>query len=79
VFDDGAPEPPLPGGVGGIEAGMIGASAAFGIPVGRAVVGVLAYRAISFWLPTIPGIVGYFRLRSTVRDWLQADREAARA
>jgi uncharacterized protein (TIRG00374 family) len=70
---------PLPGGVGGIEAGMIGAFAAFGIPVGRAVVGVLAYRAISFWLPTIPGIVGYFRLRSTVRDWRQADREAAHA
>jgi uncharacterized membrane protein YbhN (UPF0104 family) len=70
---------PLPGGVGGIEAGMIGAFVAFGIPVGRAVVGVLACGAISFWLPTIPGIVGYFTLRSTVRDWRQADREAARA
>jgi uncharacterized protein (TIRG00374 family) len=70
---------PLPGGVGGIEAGMIGAFVAFGIPVGSALVGVLAYRAISFWIPTIPGIAGYVKLRSTVRGWRQADREIARA
>jgi uncharacterized protein (TIRG00374 family) len=67
---------PLPGGIGGIEGGMIGAFAAFGVPGGRAVVGVLAYRAISFWLPTIPGIAGYFRLRSTVRGWRVSDGEA---
>jgi uncharacterized protein (TIRG00374 family) len=70
---------PLPGGIGGIEGGMIGAFAAFGIPVGRAVVAVLAYRAISFWLPTIPGIAGYFKLRSTVRAWREADREPTHA
>jgi uncharacterized protein (TIRG00374 family) len=66
---------PLPGGVGGVEGGMIGAFAAFGVPAGRAVVGVLAYRAISFWLPTIPGIIGYLRLRVTVRGWQIADAE----
>jgi hypothetical protein len=37
------------------------------------VVGVLAYRAISFWLPTLPGIAGYLALRSTVRTWTAAD------
>lgn len=68
---------PLPGGVGGVEGGMIGAFAAFGVPGGRAVVGVLAYRAVSFWLPTIPGIVGYLRLRVTVRGWQLADAELA--
>jgi uncharacterized protein (TIRG00374 family) len=66
---------PLPGGVGGVEGGMIGAFAAFGVPGGRAVVGVLAYRAISFWLPTIPGVVGYLRLRITVRGWQLADAD----
>jgi uncharacterized protein (TIRG00374 family) len=66
---------PLP--VGGVEGGMIGAFAAFGVPGGRAVVGVLAYRAISFWLPTIPGIFGYVRLRVTVRGWQLADAAAA--
>jgi hypothetical protein len=53
---------------------MIGAFAAFGVPGGEAVVGVLAYRAISFWLPTIPGIAGYIGLRRTVRGW-SADGE----
>jgi hypothetical protein len=39
------------------------------------VIAVLAYRAISFWLPTLPGIGGYFSLRSTVRGWRMADTE----
>jgi putative heme transporter len=68
---------PLPGGVGGIEGGLIGAFAAFGVPGGRAVVGVLTYRAISFWLPTIPGIVGYLKLRTMVKGWRAADAEHA--
>jgi uncharacterized protein (TIRG00374 family) len=70
---------PFPGGVGGVEGGMIGAFAAFGVPGARAVGGVLAYRAISFWLPTIPGVVGYLRLRVTVRGWQLADAEHADA
>jgi uncharacterized protein (TIRG00374 family) len=64
---------PLPGGIGGVEGGMIGAFVAFGLPGGRAVVGVLAYRAISFWLPTLPGIGGYLSLRKTVKGWQAAD------
>ena len=70
---------PLPGGIGGVEGGMIGALAAFGVPGGRAVVGVLAYRAISFWLPTLPGIAGYVALQSRVRSWRAADAEAGAA
>jgi uncharacterized protein (TIRG00374 family) len=68
---------PLPGGIGGVEGGMIGAFAAFGVPGGQAVVAVLAYRAISFWLPTLPGIAGYLSLRGSVKDW-QAEDERAR-
>ena len=70
---------PLPGGIGGVEGGMIGAFAAFGLPAGRAVIAVLAYRAISFWLPTLPGIGGYVTLRSTVRGWRLADDEQGEA
>jgi uncharacterized protein (TIRG00374 family) len=66
---------PLPGGFGGVEGGMIGAFIAFGVPASSAVVAVLAYRAISFWLPTLPGIAGYLALRSTVRRWRAADAE----
>ena len=57
---------PMPGGVGGVEGGMIGAFAAFGVDAGLAVVAVLVYRAFAFWLPTVPGAIAYFRLRRTV-------------
>lgn len=70
---------PLPGGIGGVEGGMIGAFIAFGIPGKSAVISVLAYRAISFWLPTLPGIVGYLALRSTVRRWRTDGAAAAGA
>ncbi len=60
---------PLPGGLGGVEGGMIGAFAAFGVQLDLAVVAVLSYRAISFWLPTLPGVVAYFQLRRTVARW----------
>jgi uncharacterized protein (TIRG00374 family) len=64
---------PLPGGIGGVEGGMIGAFSAFGVSVQSAVVAVLAYRAFSFWLPTIPGGVAYFQLRRTVRHWQDSE------
>jgi uncharacterized membrane protein YbhN (UPF0104 family) len=60
---------PLPGGVGGVEGGMIGAFAAFDVSTGLAVVAVLVYRAFTFWLPLVPGIVAYFQLRRTVERW----------
>jgi uncharacterized membrane protein YbhN (UPF0104 family) len=54
---------PLPGGVGGVEGGMVGACAAFGIDAEIALVAVLAYRAISVWLPALPGVVALATLR----------------
>jgi putative heme transporter len=60
---------PLPGGLGGVEGGMIGALAAFGVNLDLAVLAVLSYRAISFWLPTVPGAIAYFQLRRTVARW----------
>lgn len=60
---------PLPGGLGGVEGGMIGALVAFGVEFNLAVLAVLSYRGISFWLPTLPGAVAYFQLRRTVARW----------
>jgi uncharacterized protein (TIRG00374 family) len=60
---------PMPGGVGGVEGGMIGALVAFGVDGGLAVVAVLVFRAFTFWLPLIPGVVAYFQLRKTVERW----------
>lgn len=67
---------PLPGGIGGVEGGMIGCFVAFGVPAGLAVVAVLAYRAFAFWLPTIPGAVAYLQLRRTVSRWREERRTA---
>jgi uncharacterized membrane protein YbhN (UPF0104 family) len=60
---------PIPGGVGGVEGGMIGALIGFGVSGGLAVLAVLTYRLISYWLPMIPGSIAYFRLRRTVAGW----------
>jgi uncharacterized protein (TIRG00374 family) len=62
---------PMPGGVGGVEGGMIAALAAFEIDAGQAVVAVLLFRAVTFWLPMIPGMIAYFQLRGTVERWRQ--------
>jgi uncharacterized membrane protein YbhN (UPF0104 family) len=64
---------PLPGGIGGVDGGMIGAFSAFGVPVDIAIVSVLSYRALAFWLPTLPGTVAYLQLRRTVQRWQQAE------
>jgi uncharacterized protein (TIRG00374 family) len=66
---------PLPGGLGGVEGGMIGALAAFGVNLELSVLAVLSYRAISFWLPTVPGAVAYFQLRRTVARWRESEGE----
>ena len=60
---------PLPGGIGGVDGGMIGAFAAFGVPLSLVVPAVLAYRVFTFWLPTIPGAIAYLQLRRTVAGW----------
>jgi uncharacterized protein (TIRG00374 family) len=71
---------PLPGGVGGVDGGMIGAFVAFGGESRDSiVVAVLTYRLFAFYLPTIPGAVAYFQLRRTVARWTEerAARKAA--
>ena len=60
---------PLPGGIGGVDGGMIGAFLAFGVDPALTVKAVLSYRLFAFWLPTIPGAIAYFQLRRTVARW----------
>jgi uncharacterized protein (TIRG00374 family) len=66
---------PLPGGIGGVEGGMIGSFVAFGQPASVAVVAVLSYRAISYWLPLVPGAIAYFQLRRRVAGWREQRRD----
>ena len=61
--------PFVPGGVGAVDAGMIGTFVLFGLPGSEVFAAVLVYRVIAFWLPIPPGIVAFFQLRRTVARW----------
>jgi uncharacterized membrane protein YbhN (UPF0104 family) len=54
---------PLPGGVGGIDAGLLGTLVVYGVDAADAAVAVLAYRVILFWLPLLVGAVAFASLR----------------
>lgn len=67
--------PLAPGGVGAVDAGMIGAFVLFGLPESEVFVAVLTYRVIAFWVPIPPGIIAFFQLRKTVQRWEGEGRE----
>jgi len=54
---------PLPGGVGGIDGGLIGTLVVYGAPVAATAAAVLLYRVILFWLPLLCGAVAFTSLR----------------
>jgi uncharacterized membrane protein YbhN (UPF0104 family) len=54
---------PLPGGVGGIDGGLIGTLIVYGAPAAQTAAAVLAYRLILFWLPLIAGAIAFATLR----------------
>ena len=61
------------GGVGSVDAGMIGAFVLFGLPGASVFAAVLIYRLFAFWLPVLPGSIAALQLRRTVRRW-EAER-----
>ena len=67
--------PFAPGGVGAVDAGMIGAFVLFGLPSAEVFAAVLTYRVIAFWLPIPPGVVAFFQLRKTVNRWEREGRD----
>ncbi|HEX2102120.1 MAG TPA: lysylphosphatidylglycerol synthase transmembrane domain-containing protein [Solirubrobacteraceae bacterium] len=54
---------PIPGGVGGIDGGLIGTLIVYGAPAAATAAAVLAYRAILFWLPLLIGGIAFAALR----------------
>src|SRR5205085_4364265 len=42
---------PLPGGLGGIDGGLLGTLVVYGTPAAVTAAAILAYRVILFWLP----------------------------
>jgi uncharacterized protein (TIRG00374 family) len=61
--------PFVPGGVGAVDAGLIGAYVLFDLPKATCFAAVLIYRLVAFWLPLPPGIIAFFQLRGTVSGW----------
>jgi uncharacterized protein (TIRG00374 family) len=59
---------PVPGGIGGVDAGLVGSLVLYGVPITFATSAVLAYRAIALWVPAILGAAAFVALRRTLRD-----------
>jgi uncharacterized protein (TIRG00374 family) len=55
--------PVTPGGLGVIEVTMVAITVGFGAPRPTAVLAVLGYRIVNYWLPLIPGAIAYLRVR----------------
>jgi uncharacterized protein (TIRG00374 family) len=54
---------PLPGGLGGIDGGLIGTLIVYGTPAAVTAAAVLVYRVILFWLPLLLGAAAFIALR----------------
>lgn len=57
---------PLPGGIGGVDVGLIGMLAVYGVPVVPATAAVLIYRALALWIPAMFGAQAFVALRRTL-------------
>ncbi len=54
---------PIPGGLGGIDGGLLGTLVVYGAPAANTAAAVLAYRVILFWLPLVIGSVAFLGLQ----------------
>jgi uncharacterized membrane protein YbhN (UPF0104 family) len=63
---------PIPGGLGVLEGGLVGALVVYGVPASQAAAAVLIYHAIVFWIPSLGGLTAYAMLQAQ-------DRKAATA
>ena len=55
--------PVTPGGLGVVEVTLVAITVGFGAPQATAVLAVLGYRIVNYWLPLLPGAVAYLRVR----------------
>jgi uncharacterized membrane protein YbhN (UPF0104 family) len=57
---------PIPGGVGVLEGGLLGALLLYGLPAAPTAAAVVLYHAIALWVPSLGGTIGFVRLRRAV-------------
>jgi uncharacterized membrane protein YbhN (UPF0104 family) len=65
---------PVPGGIGGVELGLVGALVLYGVPAVTATAAVLLYRVIELWIPAVLGIAAFVQLRLLLRRETEAIR-----
>lgn len=58
---------PVPGGLGGVDAGLVGALVLYHVSITSAAGAVLLYRAIALWVPALAGALAFVALRRTLR------------
>ena len=59
---------PIPGGLGGIDGGLIGTLIVYGIAPASAAAAVLLYRVVLFWVPLLMGVPAFLSLRRGLDD-----------
>jgi uncharacterized protein (TIRG00374 family) len=64
---------PLPGGLGGIDGGLIGTLILYGVAAAPATAAVLLYRVILFWVPLFMGVPALVSLRRGLGDRRRPD------
>src|ERR1700730_10191738 len=57
---------PVPGGLGGVDLGLVGTLALYKVPVGAATAAVLGYRASARWIPAMLGSAAFVLLRRSL-------------
>jgi uncharacterized membrane protein YbhN (UPF0104 family) len=70
---------PVPGGVGALEGGLVGALILYGLPAAPTAAAVVLYHAIALWLPTLGGTAGFVRLRRALASRGEGSSRAAEA
>jgi uncharacterized protein (TIRG00374 family) len=63
---------PIPGGIGGVDVGLVGTLALYGVSLTSATAAVLAYRAIALWVPAVLGAIAFLALRRILREEAEA-------
>jgi uncharacterized protein (TIRG00374 family) len=63
---------PVPGGIGGVELGLVGALVLYGLPALTATAAVLLYRVIELWIPAVLGLAAFVQLRLLLKRETEA-------
>jgi uncharacterized membrane protein YbhN (UPF0104 family) len=64
---------PIPGGIGGIDGGLLGTLVVYGAGAAETAAAVLAYRVILFWLPLVLGAPAFLSLRRALDRSVRPD------